>query len=116
MNRAERALQIWQVLIGAAHNRQTLTYEMLGKMIGLPHFGLANPLEEVQSHCRQNGLPPLTVLVVSKETGRPSEGYTQVSEESVDREHVFSFAWYSERPRQVSDFEQRSKHQTTEEG
>ena len=26
MTRSERAMQVWQILVGAAHNRQTLTY------------------------------------------------------------------------------------------
>jgi hypothetical protein len=26
MTRSERAMQVWQILVGVAHNRQTLTY------------------------------------------------------------------------------------------
>ncbi len=35
MTRSERALQIWQVLIGLASNRQTITYESLAKLIDI---------------------------------------------------------------------------------
>ena len=104
MNRAERALQIWQVLVGAARNRQTLTYPILGQMIDLPARGLGGPLDRVQEHCRQKGLPPLTVLAVSTQTGHPSAGHAPVTEEGADRESVYSFNWYSLEPRQVSDF------------
>jgi hypothetical protein len=106
MNRAESALQIWQILISAAHNRQTLTYEMLGEMINLPHYSLGHPLDRVQNHCRSNDLPPLTSLVVSKDTGRPAGGYEPVIDDNADRESVFAFDWYKERPRQVADFDE----------
>ena len=115
MNRAERALQIWQVLIGAARHRQTLTYELLGEMIGMPPFALAHPLDRVQRHCQQSGLPPLTVLVVGKQTGHSSAGYAPAREEGMDRESVFSFSWYGERPRQVSDFQREGEDQVAEE-
>ena len=39
MNTYERAIQIYQVLIAAAHNRQLLTYEIVGEHIGVPNMG-----------------------------------------------------------------------------
>ena len=44
MNTYERALQIHQVLVSAAHNRQTLTYSLLGKAVGLPARSLGHHL------------------------------------------------------------------------
>ena len=35
-----RALQIWQILISAAHNRQILTYGMLARMLGYEGAGV----------------------------------------------------------------------------
>jgi len=35
MTAAERASQIWPVLVLAAQNRQTITYETLAKLIGV---------------------------------------------------------------------------------
>lgn len=104
MTREERALQIWQVLIGAARNRQTLTYEMLDDLIGMGGaFVLAHPLDVVAKHCAQHGLPPLTVLVVSKNAGEPGAGYVAVSGVGGDREQVFNYAWYRLPPRQTAD-------------
>ena len=69
----ERALQIWSVLALAAKNRQVLTYDILAKLIGVPRPGLGQLLEPIQSYCMLNKLPPLTILVVSEETGMPGE-------------------------------------------
>jgi hypothetical protein len=33
-SRPSRAVQVWQILIGAAHNRQTITYTMLSEIVG----------------------------------------------------------------------------------
>jgi hypothetical protein len=42
MKAEERAAQIWSVLALAARNPQTLTYPMLGDLIGVPPSGLDN--------------------------------------------------------------------------
>ena len=65
---ASRALQIWQILIGKAHNRQTLTYGMLAQLLGFKRAGtLAHPLGHIMHYCQLNNLPPLTVLVVNQD-------------------------------------------------
>jgi hypothetical protein len=91
---ATRALQIWQILISAAHNRQTLTY---GRLAAMLHFKgadvLATPLGHITHYCQQNGLPPLTVLVVNQETGLPGEGLIG-ADLNADREKVFSYKWF----------------------
>ncbi len=51
MSTYERAIQIYQVLLGAAHNRQILTYEILGKKIGVPARGLSSHLVRIMNHC-----------------------------------------------------------------
>src|SRR5690606_14586620 len=73
MKQEERAAQVWPVLVLAARNRQTLTYDLLGRLIGVPRQGLAHTLGHIMYWCKQNGYPPLTVLVVNQ-SGRPGEG------------------------------------------
>jgi putative restriction endonuclease len=89
-----RALQIWQILIGRAANRQTITY---GGLADLLHFKGAGTLAKILGHimfyCQQNDLPPLTVLVVNQDTGLPGEGLIG-AELNADREKVFRFEWY----------------------
>jgi hypothetical protein len=105
MTTYDRAIQIYQVLIGAAHNRQVLTYEILGKKIGVPARGLANHLGHLMYYCERENLPPLTVLVVQKDSGEPGAGLTTVSVQQLhrDRERVFTHDWYRMKPLTVAD-------------
>ena len=95
MNRAERASQIWAVLAWAAKSRQSLTYAQLGKLIGVPTAGLGQLLEPIQSYCLIEELPPLTVLVVQKQSGLPGHGFTGASatDFASAQTKVFSFDW-----------------------
>lgn len=95
MTRAERASQIWALLAWAARNRQTLTYGQVAAMIGTPQVAVGGFLEPIQSYCLLNGLRPLTVLVVSKETGEPGPGFIGETLERIPaaREAVYAFDW-----------------------
>ncbi len=106
MTRTERALQVWQVLIGAAHQQQTLTYGQLANRIGLAGAGvLAQFLGVVMKYCAANGLPPLTCLVVNQTTGIPGSGLTTLQDLPRDREAVYRHAWYAMRPLRTNDLE-----------
>jgi alkylated DNA nucleotide flippase Atl1 len=107
MTTYERALQIYQILIGAAHNRQVLTYPIVAELIGVPKQGLANHLEHIMKYCQRKKLPPLTSLVVKKRLGRPGPGLTTVTELNSDRERVFNHNWYGMRPLTIQDLHQR---------
>lgn len=95
----ERALQVWQILIGKAHNRQTMTYSELASLLGysdarpIHHF-----LNPIMRYCDQNALPPLTVLVVQKGSGSPGEGLTTTVDAAADRQRVFAYNWYNLHP------------------
>lgn len=108
MTRPERALQIWQVLISLAHNRQTITYEKLTDLIGMGNVsvGLTQPLEIIMNYCKENNLPPLTILVVQKHSGQPGQGLTTIEELNADREKVFNYEWYKLKPLQIIELEQ----------
>lgn len=95
MTASERASQIWGVLGLAARNRQILTYEMVGRLIGVPARGLGHLLEPIQSYCLTNGLPPLTILVVQEATGLPGPGFSAANAGEYARKQldVFAFDW-----------------------
>jgi len=94
MKIAERAAQIWPVLALAARNRQVLTYGMLSKLISVPSAGLGQLLEPIQSYCLLgNGLPPLTAIVVSKESGLPGVGFVAAHDVPREQMRVFEFDW-----------------------
>ena len=98
MTTYERAVQIYQVLICAAHHRATMTYPMLGGMIGLPAQALGPHLEHIQSYCLENDLPPLTVLVVKTSGGRPGSGFHTAEDVDRARESVFVHNWFGMPP------------------
>jgi len=93
MEASERAAQIWSVLAWAATSRQVLTYKILGRLIGVPAHGLGHLLEPVQSYCLVRGLPPLTILVVSEDSGLPSSGFTAAADISKTQLSVFQHDW-----------------------
>lgn len=94
-----RAVQIWQILIGSAYRRETLTYEELVSLLGNKNPKvLAKQLGHIMHYCSQNKLPPLTILVVNKSTGRPGGGLTLLADRGKLRERVFTHGWYDVYP------------------
>lgn len=91
----DRAWQAWPVLTFAAKNRQILTYELLGRLTGMHPAGLGQVLERVQSYCLLNKLPPLSALVVSKETGLPSVGFVATADVPRAFILIFEHDWLS---------------------
>lgn len=93
MRVAERASQIWAVLALASKNRQVLTYPLVSRLIGVPQAGLGQLLEPIQSYCLLHGLPPLTILVVSSDSGMPGSGFIAASDIPRVQQEVFAFDW-----------------------
>jgi len=93
MTRFERAQQIWSLLVLAALKRQTLTYDLLGRLIGVAQTELGRQLEPLQSLCILDGLPPLTSLVVGSRTGLPGEGFIAAANVPQAQAEVFAFRW-----------------------
>jgi hypothetical protein len=98
MKREERASQLWSLLVFAAKNRQILTYGLVAKLIGAPTAALGGWLEPIQSYCLINGLPALTVLVVSESTGEPGAGFIGSGNVPQDQQRVFAFDWIERDP------------------
>jgi hypothetical protein len=96
-----RAVQAWQILVGAAMTRQTLTYKLLGKMMFQRKAeGVLNKaLGHIAFYCIDNELPPLTSIVVGSKRGKPGEKipiYRAKLDE--DREKVYATDWYNIHP------------------
>jgi hypothetical protein len=104
MTRADRAVQVWQALLSAAHNRQTLTYSLLADQVGLAASELADPLGMVAGYCAVKQLPPLPVLVVQVDIGTPASGLAWASDPDFAREAVYQYAWFRLKPPSSSDF------------
>ena len=114
-----RALQAWQILIGAAMNRQTLTYLGLSqKMYRKNAQGVLDKiLGHVAFYCHDNDLPVLPSIVVGKGRGTPGEDIpadrTKMDE---IRESVYDIDWYNVVPPTAADlkasFDSRSERST----
>lgn len=103
--RPMRALQIWIILANCAQNRQTLTYSDLATRIGYQDVRpLGQVLDYVWHYCNQHDLPPLTGLIVNKNTGLPGEGMGDYT--LADQEIVFKYNWYNVVPPSPDAFEQ----------
>jgi hypothetical protein len=110
MRTHERAAQIWSVLALAAKNRQTLTYAMLSRLIGVPAPGLGQLLEPIQSYCLLYKLPPLTIVVVATDDGLPGSGFIAATDIPRNQNSVFAFDWLSHgapTPEQFADAAER---------
>jgi len=90
----ERAAQVYQALICAAHNRQIVTYPMLGEAVGLPARALASPLGHIRVYCEENDPPPLTGLVVKTGEGQLGSGFDSPEDLDRARESVFDYDWF----------------------
>ncbi len=104
-SRKSRAVQIWQILIGKAHNRQTITYGQLAKLLPFRGAGvMAQVLDRIMKFCIQNRLPPLTILVVNDTTGSPGNGLILEGAENSEREKVFKHDWFGIQVPSEEDF------------
>lgn len=104
MTRPEHAVQLWQVLIAAAHDRRTLTFRLLADHVGLGAEQLGAPLALVGRYCAARQWPPLTVLVVRAGDGRPGADFTWASDPDGAREAVYDHEWFRLRPPSAADF------------
>ena len=102
-----RAIQIWQILVGLAYNRQTLTYEKLSRLLGFKGSGtMGQFLNPIMNYCKLNELPALTVLVVEKYLGVPGEGLITVKDVDSEREQVYDYDWFNVYPPDETEFAQ----------
>jgi hypothetical protein len=94
-----RVIQSWQILIGFAKRRETVTYGdlsvlMLGKWAPRSK---AMRLGQLLSYCKLRGLPQLPVIVVTakSKSKRPAElaPYSWAEVEN-EQKRVFDFDWY----------------------
>ena len=108
MKSEKRALQIWSVLVLSASSQRILSYKTLAKLTGLAIQGFAEPLGRVAQYCKSEGVPPLTVIVVTEETGMPGEGYPHHNEPLQifeDQARVFVFDWLGREAPPADKFE-----------
>ncbi len=93
----DRAIQAWLILINAAMNRQTLTYEGLSQIMyqRKAQGVLDKILGHIAFYCIDEGLPPLTSIVVGKKRGSPGADIPiNLAQFDTERERVYGTDWY----------------------
>ena len=94
----DRAIQAWLILVGSAMNRQTLTYEGLAQL--MYRRSAAGVLDKILGHiafyCIDEGLPPLTSIVVGKKRGAPGHDIPiDLNRVDSERERVYRYDWFN---------------------
>ncbi|WP_424948283.1 HNH endonuclease [Candidatus Spongiihabitans sp.] len=86
---------LWQVLIALADKKVVTTYGELARRISTGNRNVRLALGPIQDFCRENSLPPLTVLVVNKKTGNPGAGFIDpgIGELKDIEKAVHDFKW-----------------------
>lgn len=107
-----RALQIWQILIGKAHNRQLTTYKEVSTLLGYKGSGvLGDPLGHIAFYCNLNNLPALTSIVVNEETGEPGQSIPIPKDKiHTNQANVFQYNWFGIIPPSPTDFKEAWEH------
>lgn len=109
MTTQETTVQIWQVLISAAHQRQTLTREALGELIGVTGGEVAPPLGDLARCCAANGWPPLTALVLSPAAAGAAGGQPAAGDAGADQQRVYEHRWFTMPPLTVVALEEADR-------
>ncbi|PIE50522.1 MAG: hypothetical protein CSA38_02685 [Flavobacteriales bacterium] len=97
INQEQRAYLAWNVLVEYAQNSKTITYKELGEKISIHHRAVRFVLDLIQDYCMENQLPPLTILVLNKNSNLPGSGFVAYDiENSRDGiEKVYKYIWKS---------------------
>lgn len=98
MTACERAERIWPILVLCASRRETLTYDLLGKLVGVSAQRLAAPLEPIQAYCVLQTLPPLTAIVVDRTTGAPLDDFIAPADVPRAQAEVYAQDWLGVEP------------------
>jgi hypothetical protein len=106
MKRVDTARIFWSLLTLSAIKRQTLTYHLLAKLVGVPRNDLGRLLEPIQSYCILGNLPPLTSLVVDSQTGMPGEGFIAASNLPQAQAATFAHDWLTQGVPTAEEFQQ----------
>jgi len=75
-NACDKAYRTLPHLVYYAHLEKTITYEELGRRIGIYHRQVGFLLGYIRDEiCRRRGLPLLNVIVVKKSNGLPGKSF-----------------------------------------
>ena len=93
---AQRASEVWKILVAIAADRQTITYGELAALVGLEWaLPVRIPLDHVGQYCIEQDLPPLTALAIDRNglSGRGFANITNGADPDAARDRVFAYDW-----------------------
>jgi putative restriction endonuclease len=95
INQEQRAFSAWTILTKSAKNSEPITYGELARQLNLHHRAIRFILGVIQDYCMRNELPPLTIIVLNKNTGLPGDGFIAYDiENSQDgMNKVYAYEW-----------------------
>ena len=111
----KRAVQAWQILVGAAMSRKTYTYLGLSRLMYQKDASgvMDKMLGHIAHYCNDNNLPPLTSIVVGKGRGTPGEDIPMELEDAdKQRETVYDYDWFNVYPPSAKKLEKAFKNNT----
>lgn len=105
MNHSETANQMYPLLAHAATHRQTLTYGQVAHMVGEPVANrIGGPLGRILNWCRDNGHPPLPIIVINSLSGLPSlESYGSAEDIAQATALTHATDWYTIKPPTIQE-------------
>ncbi|HAL70661.1 MAG TPA: hypothetical protein DCP71_02695 [Verrucomicrobiales bacterium] len=85
----------WPILTALAVRRELISYGSLAHQLGIHHRQCRLFLDNIQSHCLQKRLPPLTALIVGKYTGLPGHGFIawDIEDAETAQNAVYDYDW-----------------------
>jgi putative restriction endonuclease len=91
----QAAAVLWPVLTNLARERRTATYSELSPLVETNPLSMGLALGPIMFYCLDNRLPPLTAVVVSKDTNVPGGGFTawDIADLPAALETVFDHPW-----------------------
>jgi hypothetical protein len=88
-----KAAKIWPHLVRAASAKSTMTSVDLAPRVGVVHRTLIKPLDVIAKHCKAQGLPPLPVVVVANDTGKPAPSSLDSDDVASAYRRVYEYDW-----------------------
>lgn len=86
---------LWPILVDAAKEERNPTYSELAPLINTNPLSVGRALGPILFHCMDYRLPPLTSIVVGKNTGIPGDGFRAWDVDDIDSayEMVYQYDW-----------------------
>ena len=91
---ATRAAQTWPILAMVAHQHTTMTYGQLAALLGIHPRPIRFVLGHIMVYCERHGLPPLTAVIVTANTGKPGSGLTTAPDQESALAAVYARDWW----------------------